>query len=350
MIPVLETADRARLAAFDDVIDVRSPAEFAEDHIPGAINLPVLSNAERALVGTIYVQESRFRARRLGAALVSRNIARHLEEGLAEKPGGWAPLVYCWRGGQRSHAMATVLEQVGWRPTLLAGGYRTWRRRVNAALYQDALPLRLVLLEGPTGAGKTDILQRAGALGAQVLDLEGLAAHRGSLLGALPGQPQPSQKLFETRLLSAIEGLDPARPVLAEAESSRIGEITLPPALWAAMRAAPAIAVDAPAAARARFLAATYAGGAVDLPGLLEALSRLPRHHASERKARWRGLATEGAWETLAAELVAEHYDPAYARSRDDGRSSLGAVRLANLGEADRAQAARAVVEHLEAR
>ncbi|MBV8684102.1 MAG: tRNA 2-selenouridine(34) synthase MnmH, partial [Caulobacteraceae bacterium] len=226
MISTLTEATPDRLAAFDAIIDVRTPAEFADDHVPGAVNLPVLSNEERAQVGTIYVQESRFKARRIGAAIIARNVATHLEDALADKPGSFAPLVYCWRGGQRSGAMATILDQIGWRVTVLTGGYRTYRRRVTTALYEAEPSLKVVLIDGQTGVAKTDILGRLAARGVQALDLEGLAAHRGSLFGALT-QPQPPQKLFESRLLAAMEGFDLTRPVVVEAESSKVGELNL---------------------------------------------------------------------------------------------------------------------------
>lgn len=193
---------------FDDVIDVRSPAEFAEDHVPGAISLPVLDNEERAVVGTIYKQESPFKARKLGAALVARNAARHLEGPLAAKDGGWRPLVYCWRGGQRSNSFGSILTQVGWRTEVLAGGYQSYRRALVAALYDRALPHRFVLIDGDTGTAKTEILHLVAARGGQVLDLEGLANHRGSVLGPRPGG-QPSQKMLESRLTAHPR---PARP------------------------------------------------------------------------------------------------------------------------------------------
>src|SRR5436190_11372611 len=186
-LQLTEDVSATALARFDLLIDVRSPAEFAEDHVPGAVNLPVLSDAERAEVGTIYVQESRFKARRVGAAYVARNVARHLETALADRDGGFAPLIYCWRGGMRSNAMATILSQVGWRTTVLAGGYRTYRREVTQRLYDGELSLRFVLLDGHTGSAKTEMLGRLAARGFQTLDLEGLAEHRGSLFGALAG-------------------------------------------------------------------------------------------------------------------------------------------------------------------
>jgi tRNA 2-selenouridine synthase len=341
MISTLIDATPAALAGFDAIIDVRSPAEFAEDHAPGAINLPVLDNEERARVGTIYVQESRFRARRIGAALVARNIARHLEGVLADRPGSFAPIVYCWRGGQRSGAMATVLDQVGWRVSVLAGGYRTYRRRVTGALYDGAFPCPVVLLDGPTGVAKTDILHRVGALGGQTLDLEALASHRGSLFGSLPSEAQPPQKMFESRLLAAIEALDPTRPVLVEAESSKVGEINLPPALWKAMLAAPRVALSAPAAARAAYLLETYGEVTADPARLEDILARLPPHHGRERKDAWRDLAARDAWLDLVASLIENHYDPGYDRSgRREGRARLADIELADLSDAARQDAA----------
>lgn len=308
-------------AAYDAIIDVRSPAEFAEDHIPGAINLPVLDDAERAEIGTLYVQTSKFLARRRGAALVARNIAVHLEGALSDRPGGFRPLVYCWRGGQRSGAMVTVMDQVGWPVTRLDGGYQTWRRRVLSRLY-DADPdphpgarePRLVLLDGPTGAGKTAVLGLLAERGVQVLDLEGLARHRGSLFGAMEG-PQPAQRLFESRLTTALDAFDPARPVVVEAESSRIGRLTLPPRLWAAMKAAPRIALIAPLEDRAGFSLQAYAALASDPAGLDEALSRLPVRHGRARIAHWRAMAASGELASLIADLLEVHYDPAYRRA-----------------------------------
>lgn len=311
------------------LIDVRSPGEFAEDHVPGAVNLPVLTDAERAEVGTIYVQESRFKARRVGAAYVARNVAGHLETALADKPGGFRSLVYCWRGGMRSNAMATVLAQVGWPTTVLSGGYRTYRRYVTARLYDGGLPLNFLLLDGHTGSGKTEMLGRLAARGFQVLDLEQLAAHRGSLFGALAGQPQPSQKLFESRLLAALDGFDAARPVVAEAESSKIGQRMIPPALWSRLAAAPRIELVAERAERARYLVAAYRDIIQDRAALDAAFERLPTHPSRERVEGWRGLADAGEFATLAEALMALHYDPAYERSRKKhARPLLASVSL----------------------
>lgn len=310
-------ADLAALKV-DEIIDVRSPSEFAEDHIPGSVNLPVLDDAQRAEVGTIYVQQSRFEARKIGAALVAGNAARHLQTYLADKPGGYHPLVYCWRGGQRSGSFASILSQIGWRVELLDGGYRSYRRLVVEQLYQAAFPCKVIILDGNTGSAKTDLLTRLPRHGLQVIDLEGLAHHRGSIFGARP-EGQPSQKTFESRLSAAILALDPDRPVVLEAESSRIGNRSLPQSLWQAMRAAPRIAVAAPLAERARYLARTYGDVTADQTYLLDLIQRLSPLHSKEVIAGWAALAQDRSFEALAADLMAQHYDPRYSKQREKG-------------------------------
>jgi len=344
-IQVLETADRASLAPFETIIDVRSPGEFALDHVPGAINLPVLDDAERARVGAIYVQDSPFLARRIGAAHVARNIARHLETALADKPPAFSPLVYCWRGGQRSESMATILSRVGWRTTILAGGYRTYRRGVQARLYEAPCALRAVLLDGNTGCGKTEILNRLPARGLQVLDLEDLAGHRGSLFGGLAERPQPSQKMFESRLLGALDRLDPSRPVVVEAESSKIGDLMIPPSLWQAMQSAPRIELDAPRQERARYLVQAYGDIVADPEALETAFRRLPVFPTQRRLEDWRRLSREGKFETLAEALIELHYDPAYNRARRKAAHPLLAtIALTTLDEPAQAGAVDLVV------
>jgi tRNA 2-selenouridine synthase len=334
--------------AYDAIIDVRSPTEFAEDHLPGAINLPVLDDAQRAEVGTEYVRGSKFRARRHGAALAARNIAAHLDGALAERDGGFRPLIYCWRGGQRSGAMAAVMDQVGWGVAVLDGGYQTWRRQVVAALYDTPTPHRLVLLDGPTGVGKTRLLALLSLAGVQTVDLEALAGHRGSLFGARPGG-QPDQKGFESRLHDALSRLDPARPIVVEAESSKIGVRVVPPSPWAAMAAAPVIELDAPLDARAAYTLSAYADIAADPAATDRALSRFPRHHAKAVIAEWRRMAAAGETAELALALIRDHYDPAYRRSRRDrDRPVLARLDLPGLGEADLARAAREIASTLD--
>ena len=305
----------AGLERFDAIIDVRSPSEFAEDHLPGAINLPVLDDQERARVGTHYTQVSVFEARRMGAALVSRNIARHLETALADQPKQFRPLIYCWRGGMRSQSMALVLASVGWKPVLIEGGYRTWRRQVVEAQETLQLP-RLVVLDGQTGTAKTAILQALGQAGEQIIDLEGLAHHRGSIFGDFPDATQPSQKAFETALFTIIRDLDPDRPVYVEAESRQVGKRRVPPGLWAAMQTAPHLVIHAPVAARAEYLVSAYPDLLADGSKLTEAINGLRQFHAKLQIEDWLSRAESGDWTALAAELVTEHYDPAYDRAR----------------------------------
>ncbi|MEO1974959.1 MAG: tRNA 2-selenouridine(34) synthase MnmH [Paracoccaceae bacterium] len=299
---------------FDTVIDVRSPAEFAEDHVPGAISLPVLDNEERARVGTIYKQQSPFLARKLGAALVFRNAAGHIEGPLSHHDGGWRPLVYCWRGGQRSGAFEWMLKEIGWRAEKIDGGYRTYRRLVTKALYEDSLPHRFIQLGGYTGTAKTALLPRLAARGVQVIDLEGLARHRGSLLGDMPGG-QPSQKGFETELALALSKLDPARPVVVEAESSKVGQILVPPSLWAGMKAARWIEVGAPLEARAVYLDAAYDDILSDGDRLKAQLDPLRYHRGHALVDSWGALIDAGERIALCRSLAADHYDPAYEKS-----------------------------------
>lgn len=302
-------------ARFDAIIDARAPAEFAEDHLPGAVNLPVLDDLERAQVGTIYKQVSPFQARKTGGALTAANIARHVAGPLAGFDGGWRPLVYCWRGGQRSGAFATILAQIGWRTARLEGGWKAWRALVTRQVDQLGPPCKLVVLDGNTGAAKTEILHRLAARGLQVIDLEGLANHRGSLFGAMPGG-QPPQKLFESRLAMVLAGLDPTRPAVIEAESSRIGDLVVPRAVWRAMCAAPRLRLSVPVEMRAAYTAASYAE-AVAQPGRVEdTLARLAPLHPADRIAAWQRMARARDWAGLALGLMRDHYDPRYDKHR----------------------------------
>ena len=296
----------------DMIIDVRSPAEFAEDHIPGAVNMPVFSNQQRAEIGTLYKQASAFVARRKGAGIVARNIASHLETLLQDKGPEFRPLIYCWRGGQRSAALARICSEIGWRSWLLAGGYKTYRRQVLADL--DRLPdtLQLTLIAGPTGTGKTRLLAALADNGGQILDLEALASHRGSLLGALPDHPQPSQKGFESRLADALYQLDPARPVFVEAESSRIGGVQIPARLWSLMQQAGAIELRASLAARVAFLLADYDFLLQDPARFQPLISGMKQRHGAEQTGQWQELLDKADFPALAESLITAHYDPAY--------------------------------------
>ena len=305
----------ASLADYPERIDVRSPSEFAIDHLPGAVNLPVLSDEERKLVGTLHAQDSAFAARKVGAAIVARNIARIVETHCAAKPREWAPAVYCWRGGKRSASLAHVLNEIGWRAVQLDGGYRTWRRHVVAALVDAPAHFRYVVVCGLTGSGKSRLLAALHAEGAQVLDLEGLARHRGSLLGDLPRDPQPSQTAFDTALLTALEGFDAARPVYVESESRKIGAIQVPDALLDAMRRAACIRVDTPRELRVALLKDEYLHFIEDPGSLADKLQPLVPVHGRKVIEHWIAAATAGDFDTLVDELLVTHYDPTYGRS-----------------------------------
>ncbi len=332
----------------DDIIDVRAPSEFAEDHIPGAINLPVLSDAERATVGTIYVQQDRFLARKTGAALVARNAAAHLEGPLADRSGGWRPVVYCWRGGQRSGSFAAILAQIGWRVAVIEGGYKSYRHLVVQALYDTPLAHRLVLLDGGTGTAKTRLLARLAQAGAQVIDLEAMAAHRGSLLGGIDGG-QPAQKRFESRIAMALAGFDPARPVFVEAESNKIGRLILPTMLWQAMIAADHIRLEAPLAARATYLTRAYGDLLADSDLLCAKLAQLHPYHGADAVGRWQAMALAQEFEPLAAELVTQHYDPRYVKAAARGRSACARITLPALTDDDLDAAVPAILQAADA-
>ncbi len=323
--PLVVSIDEAleRLGSFAAVIDARSPGEYAEDHLPGAINLPVLDDAQRAQVGTIDRQISAFEARRIGAAMVCSNIAGILSGLLADKPREFNPLVYCWRGGNRSGALATVLARTGWRTTVLEGGYRAYRRRVLQDLATLPEQFNYIVVAGRTGSGKSQILRDAGQLGAQVLDLEELAEHRGSVLGPIPGCPQPSQKAFESRIWSALRAMDQRRPVLVESESRKVGQCHLPDALMARMRAAPCRVISVPLELRVALLRREYAHFVADPAALCERLGRLSDLHSGPVMAHWLELAQSGDWDRLVELLLTEHYDPAYDRSMKRNFSTL---------------------------
>lgn len=335
------------IAAADTLIDVRSPAEFAEDHIPGAINCPVLDDDERALIGTLYKQVSPFEAKKRGAVLVAKNIARHIEERFADQPRQWRPIVYCWRGGQRSGSMTTIFRSIGWDARQLDGGYKAWRRQVVAELETLPRQFRYRVLCGATGSAKSRILQAIGALGEQIVDLEALACHKGSVLGVLPDAPQPPQKTFESALLCALRALDPARPVYVEAESRKIGRLQVPDAMIESIRAGDCVAIEAPLAARVDFLLRDYDYFLNNPPWLNTRLDALKALRGGETVTRWQDWATTGHWRELVSELLVEHYDPLYARSQERNYAGFGTphtLRADDLSPAGIAAAAQAIV------
>jgi tRNA 2-selenouridine synthase len=310
-----KVANLAQLSAFDEIIDVRSPAEFAEDHIPGAINCPVLDNEERIRVGTLYCQQSPFEARKVGAVLVARNIARHIETRFHDRPKSWRPLIYCWRGGQRSASMALIMGQIGWPAHQLEHGYKAYRHQVIDDLQRVPAGLDFRVLCGPTGSGKSRFLAALARNGHQVVDLEGIASHKGSVLGNLPDTPQPTQKRFETLLRQQLLKLSPSRPVYIEAESRTIGRLSLPSALLERMRTAPCLQLEVPMAERVRFLLRDYDYFIRDPGLLLPQIDRLKSLYPREQLEHWKNLIYEGQFPGLVAELLEYHYDPLYCRS-----------------------------------
>jgi tRNA 2-selenouridine synthase len=333
---------------FDSIIDVRSPAEYAEDHIPGAISAPVLDDAERAQVGTLYKQVSPFDAKKTGAALLAKNVSRHIDQLFKGKDKTWRPLVYCWRGGKRSGAMAHILREIGWDAATLEGGYKAYRRWVVQQLEKIPENLEFRVVHGPTGSGKSRLLAALKRAGAQVLDLEDLAAHRGSVLGNLPDRPQPSQKMFESLLLKEVSPLDASRPIYVEGESKKIGEIQVPEALMSRMRASPCVVLETDLEVRVSLLLDEYRHFLSDIQALDAQLDCLVALHGREKIAAWKSLAARGEWREFVSRLLVEHYDPAYRRSsmRNFARlSTAESVRIATADDACFARAADALLE-----
>ena len=305
----------SELDRFDLVIDVRSPAEYALDHIPGAVNFPVLNNEERATVGTLYKQTSPFAAKKLGAALVSRNIANHLENQLLEMPREWRPLIYCWRGGERSGAFTHILNRVGWKAMQLEGGYQGFRRTVIDSLESVATKFSFKVICGMTGSGKTRVLHEIQGLGAQVLDLEALAIHRGSVLGNEPNIDQPTQKAFETALWNALRSLDPSRPVFVESESKKVGGVHIPDALMEKIRYGNCIELRSSTQTRVSWLLREYHHFLSDTQSFKGKLALLTAHYGKAQIAKWNDAIDAGQFPELVEELLIKHYDPAYQAS-----------------------------------
>jgi tRNA 2-selenouridine synthase len=325
-----------QLDSFDAIIDARSPGEYALDHLPGAINAPVLDDEQRIRVGTMYKQIDSFEAKKLGAALVARNIAMHIEQLWLDKPRDWRPLVYCWRGGNRSGAIAHILAKIGWPVVQLDGGYKAFRQHVNAALEQ-APALNFKVICGTTGSGKSRLLEVLHAHGAQVLDLEQLAAHRGSVLGSLPSQPQPSQKAFESRIWAVLRRFDPSRPVFVESESKKVGQLRVPAVLMETMRASDCVALTLSRDHRVQLLMEDYRHFLLSPATLNDQLHHLTPLHGREKIARWQAMSDAGEMAPLVGELLADHYDPAYLRSIDRNFIKFGQatpLELDDIGDA----------------
>ena len=300
---------------FDDFIDVRSPLEYKEDHIPNSINLPVLNDIQREKIGTIYKKDNAFKARKLGAALVSKNISNHLKKYLLDKPGNWKPLIYCWRGGQRSKSMATVLEAIGWQVYVLQGGYKTYRVQVNSKISKICKKIKFIVIKGPTGTGKTRILSRLKKMGISTLDLEGIANHKGSLLGSIPNKKQPSQKLFESLIYLNLKNLLIKNPVFIEAESSKVGNLYLPKAILNGIKNQPMIIIEANIKERIKFLVNDYKQYVIQENSFKDLFIHAERKIGFKAISEWKKLYTKKNWKKLALLLITEYYDPMYSHN-----------------------------------
>ncbi|MEA5509569.1 tRNA 2-selenouridine(34) synthase MnmH [Crocosphaera sp. UHCC 0190] len=303
---------------YDEIIDVRSENEFLEDHIPGAINLPVLNNEERKEVGTIYKQISAFEARKLGASLVFKNISHHLKNYFLDKQPRYSPLIYCWRGGQRSNSLAITLSQIGWQVNVLEGGYKTYRHYVIKQLETLPLTFNYHILCGLTGSGKTYLLHQLAAQGYQILDLEKIANHRGSLLGqefTNKLESQPSQKYFDSLLLQQLQMFCYDKTIWIESESYKIGNVYLPPNLWQKMKQSPCFEIQLPLEKRVDFLLEQYAHFRVYPEQLKENIKFLKSRYGWDKIVQWFSWIDQEQWREFVEDLLLTHYDPAYERS-----------------------------------
>jgi tRNA 2-selenouridine synthase len=321
---------------FDTIIDVRSPLEFAEDHIVGAINCPVLSDLERQKVGTIYKKESSFKAKIIGSSLTAKNIAFHIENNFMEKKGSWQPLIYCWRGGQRSKAFSIVLSEVGWRTTQLKGGYKEYRNQVINFLDNIGPKLKITLISGKTGSAKTKILKSIENEGGQILDLEGLANHKGSLLGKIPDLIQPSQKFFESLIFNKIQNLNLKDKIYIEAESSKIGNIHIPKSIWKKMIKSPRIEISANVELRAKFLVSDYDYMCND-PTLINPIIKGLKNRLSKKLFdEWTNLIDRKKWFDLTKSFLENHYDPSYSSNTiKNDRKVIKKITATSLNNSD---------------
>ena len=325
------SATAAEIERFTDIIDARSEGEYVEDFIPGAVNHPVLNNVERARVGTLNKVASAFEAKRMGAALVSRNIADMLEQHFADKPRDWAPLIYCWRGGKRSRSLTLVLREIGFKAVQLDGGYKAYRARVAHELTELPLRFNYVTICGCTGAGKTALLLALRDLGAQLIDLEGLANHKGSLLGEHVTTAQPTQKRFDSLLWSALRSLDPTRPVFVESESKKIGLVQMPESMREKMAAGECVWLDVPVRARVAHLRSEYQHFVNDPALLMQKLAPLKALRGGEMLARWQAMATTGNIDGVVESLLVDHYDPLYTTAIKRNYPRLDVARRVSM-------------------
>lgn len=335
----------AQIETYDTIIDARSESEYALDHLPGAANWPTLNDEERQFIGTMYVQVNQFEAKKRGAAMAARNIARHIEQGVIDKPKDWKPLAYCWRGGKRSGSLSLILDQIGFRVTLVEGGYKAFRAAMLQDLVGRVAQLHFQVVCGTTGSGKTRLLHALAGEGAQVLDLEALASHRSSVLGAIPGKEQPSQKRFDTLIWDALRRFDPARTVFVESESKKVGNVAIPATLVERMRASPCLDLTLPMAERVALLLEDYDFFVKDRAHFCERLDVLAQFRGKAVVQAWKEQVAIGHMQPVVQDLLTQHYDPVYLQSMQRNFAQYGQARA--IAPADRSAKAMQELAHM---
>lgn len=287
------------------ILDVRSPGEYAHAHIPGAISFPLFSDEERAEVGTLYKQVGPQEAYLRGLEFVGPKMAEFVREARRLAPRNQV-LVHCWRGGQRSGSMAWLLRSAGMQVSVLAGGYKAYR---NHVLEGFAQPLSIKILGGKTGSGKTQILHEMAKMGTQILDLEGIAHHKGSAFGAVMEAQQPSSEQFENNLFCEIQKLNIDLPIWIEDESRHIGSCWIPLPLWQQMEAAPVTVIEIPVEERVNHLVAVYA--AAPRAELSAALGRIRKRLGGQHEQAAQAALAAGDYATV-ARIALHYYDQTY--------------------------------------
>lgn len=306
------------------LVDARTPAEFADSSIPGAANVPIFSDEERVEVGTLYKREGRQAARRLGVHLVAPKIPELIER-VEEAWGaaGRGPIVvFCWRGGMRSKALTAFLQLAGLPARQLTGGHKVFRALVRD-FFERGEWGRLLVLRGLTGVGKTRQLLELAAEGYPVLDLEGLAGHRGSAFGGLGLAPQPSQKQFEALLWEALRRIPPEGYALAEGESRHIGRLILPLKVYEALQEETSLWVEASLDYRARVILEDYPARDALRDAFIPPIKALRRRLGGEVVECFLALLAAGEWEALARELMLRYYDPLYSHTQPERRIEI---------------------------
>jgi tRNA 2-selenouridine synthase len=321
------------ISHYSIIIDVRSPAEFKEDHVPNSINLPVLSNKERHQIGIKYTENS-FMAKKEGAVIISKNISKIIKKINFSKQD--KVLIYCWRGGLRSLSLYLVLKQIGYDVYLLDGGYKSFRKAVVNFLEKDALKYKFNQIIGITGVGKTLFLKELHKKNFQVIDFEGLAKHKGSILGSLPGVEQPSQKLFETMIYQKLFDFDLKKNVWVEAESIKVGKLSIPSLIWKKMPTGKNIKLNSSIDERVEYILKDYKYFTNNPELMTIALQVLRRIIPKEEYQKIELSLKMKEYRDFVKNLIIYHYDKAYKKTRAESSTSVYAeINLKKINSAN---------------